>query len=136
LINESLSFTQRWSAAKMAPGFASFFLFGFAIVVLTGFARLKMPRFPLHPLPLVLIGSWLLSRFWLAFLIGWLLKKAILKIGGGKLFDRSRPFFTGIVIGQTVIIAVWVVANIFIYWNNGSTFDRRWWEFMTDIYSG
>ena len=76
-----------------------------------------------------------MSRFWLAFLVGWLIKQAILKIGGARLFESSRPFFAGIVIGQTVILTIWVLVNILIYWRHGGTFDPQWSTFFHDLYS-
>ena len=142
-IKEDIPFLQRWSSAWnkwLSPDFINrflpFFFFGFVLVLVTGYLRLKLPRFPLHPLPLVLIGTWLMSRYWWSFFIGWLLKRIILKIGGGRLFERSRPFFTGIVIGQAVVCLIWVIANIIIYWCNGLSFDATWHVFMRHIYSG
>ena len=136
-INEDLPFAARWAAARPTEGFSVWLLaLGFGLVVATGYLRLRLPKFPLHPLPLVLLGTWLMSRYWMCFLIGWGLKQLILRIGGGRLFEKGRPFFTGIVIGQAAVLLVWVIVNIVLFWKNGLVFDRNWWTFMTWMYSG
>ncbi len=128
-------FAERWAQFEPAQNFGSFFLVGFLLVTATGFLRLKLPRFPLHPLPFVLFGSWLMSRYWLSFFIGWLIKTALLKIGGGKLFERSRPFFTGIVVGQAVVATLAALLTILMFWKNGFHLETTWQQFMTSFYS-
>jgi len=129
------SLAERWGGAQLASGFTGFFFFGFALVMATGVARLKFPRFPLHPLPLLLLGTWLMSRYVFSFFVGWLIKKALVKIGGGRLFEQSRPFFAGIVVGQAVVATIWVCVNITIFLTNHHSFNDKWYRFMMDIYS-
>jgi hypothetical protein len=135
IINAPMGIGDRWRKRDTREGFAKYFAFGAVLVLATGFLRLRFPRFPLHPLPLVLIGSWLMSRYWSSFLVGWAIKKVILKIGGSRLFEKARPFFTGVIVGQAFVCLLWVVVNIIIDWNNGQTFESKWWAFMYDIYS-
>jgi hypothetical protein len=141
-IRKDVGFIERWSAAEpkggwwgALPRFWWLFLLGFAMVLSVGYMRLKLPRFPLHPLPLLLMGTWLMSRYWWSFLIGWLLKKVVLRIGGSRLFEKSRPFFTGIIVGQAAVCLLWVVINIFIFWDNALRWVPAWDQFMRDIYS-
>jgi uncharacterized membrane protein YGL010W len=96
---------------------------------------LRFPRFPLHPLPLVLLGSWLMSRFWFSFMLGWLIKGAIIKIGGGRLFEHLRPFFVGTIIGLCVIYTFWILMNIVTYCSNGFTFQLEWPLLFRDMFS-
>ncbi len=121
---------ERWRALRMQPRLPAMFGFGAALVLVTGVARLRFPRFPLHPLPMVLLGSWIMSRFWFSFLLGWLIKQALLKIGGGRLFTRARPFFIGVVVGLTLIYTTWLLANVAIFWNNRYTFQDAWLVFF------
>lgn len=129
------TFSERWAMVETARNFGGFFAVGFMLVIGTGLLRLKFPRFPLHPLPLVLFGSWLMSRYWFSFLIGWLIKKAILKIGGGKLFEKSRPFFTGVIAGQIIVVIATVVVDIFLFYHSNFEFKMEWWIFISGIYS-
>lgn len=132
---EDASTLSRWSLSQMKPGTLGLLGFGATLVIVVGVMRLRFPRFPFHPLPLVVMGSWVLSRFWLSFFIGWLIKKMILLIGGRHLFDQTRPFFVGLLAGQCVLLGFWVLVNIGLFCTNGGIADAMWWRFMAAIFS-
>jgi hypothetical protein len=126
---------ERWASVRVDPRFPPLFAFGAALVLLTGLARLRFAWFPLHPLPLVLLGSWVMSRYAFSFFLGWLIKAAILKVGGGRLFERTKPFFVGVVSGLAFIYAFWIFANIIIFRNNNFTFEKEWFFILKDMFS-
>lgn len=130
-----VSLKDRWSESNNRPGTWGFLTFGAVLVVAVGMLRLRFPRFPFHPLPLVVLGSWVLSRFWLSFFLGWLTKKLILMIGGSHLFDKTKPFFVGLLAGQCSLLTFWVLVNIGLYVGNGGIADPLWWGFMGNIFS-
>jgi hypothetical protein len=134
-LQQPLSFAERWSGFSPAPGFLLWSAVGLGLVLVMGGLRLRFARFPFHPLPVVLFGSWLLSRFWLAFLIGWFIKAAVIKIGGVNLFEKCRPFFAGIVAGLAFTLVVWMFAHIALFVAGGGVFDPTWWGFLSDMYS-
>jgi hypothetical protein len=136
LLSRDTPFLERWAAVRVDPRFPPLFACGAALILFTGFARLRFAWFPLHPLPLVLLGSWLMSRYYFSFLLGWLIKVAILKIGGGRLFERTKPFFVGVVTGLAFIYACWIVADIFIFRANNFTFEPDWSLIFRDMFSG
>ena len=82
--------------------FWSFFGAGFLIVAGCAFMRHRKAWWPLHPLPLVLFNTWNLSRLYHSFMVGWIIKTALVKIWGGETYRRTRPFFFGAVMGQIV----------------------------------
>lgn len=125
----------RLSLSQMRPGTLTLLSFGAGLVILFGVLRLRLPKFPLHPLPLVVMGSWVLSRFWLSFFIGWLIKKILVMIGGNQLFDKAKPFFIGLFAGQCGILGFWVLVNIGMYATNGGISDALWWQFMSAMFS-
>jgi len=129
-------FHTHWGSVKSDEGFWTRFSVGFVLVLVVGLLRLKMPRFPFHPLPLVVLGTWLMSRYWWSFLIGWAIKSLILRIGGSRLFERCRPFFTGMIAGQALVLLGWVIVNIVCFMGNDFRFEREWWLFFKDIFSG
>jgi len=94
---------------QSAPGFWRFFLYGAVVIALCGFMRLRFAWWPFHPLPLLLIDTWCMSRMYMSFFLAWLIKLALLKIGGGKVFMRSKSFFVGVILGQLVTGSVWVM---------------------------
>jgi hypothetical protein len=85
--------------AEPARGFVRFFLFGAALVAGCAFMRLRYSWWPFHPLPLIFLNTWAMSRFYQSIFLGWAIKVAILKIGGGKVYERSKPFFIGAIFG-------------------------------------
>jgi len=61
--------------------------------------RVLFLRFPLHPLGYVMadvIGS----QLWWAFLLAWVLKSTVLRLGGVRLYQRLIPAFLGLALGH------------------------------------
>jgi hypothetical protein len=106
---------ERFSLVQSPPNFWRFFIFGCAIIGTCMFMRLRFTWWPFHPLPFLLLNEWCLSRLYTSFLVGWLIKIAILRIGGGKVFSSIKPFFIGVVFGQCIISGVWIVVNVAYY---------------------
>lgn len=92
-----------------------FFSLGVVIVGGCALLRLRFSGWPFHPLPLLLLGSYILSRLYFAFLLGWLIKVALLRIAGGRVFARSKPFFFGVIAGSVVMSGVWLLVGIISY---------------------
>ena len=79
-----------------------------------GFLMLAQKRFhwwPLHPLgPVVGIG-WLTGQIWFSVFTAWLVKLVIVKYGGPRLFDRAKPFFLGLILGEAVVSGTWLLID-------------------------
>ncbi|MCG3147138.1 MAG: hypothetical protein PCFJNLEI_00575 [Verrucomicrobiae bacterium] len=105
---------------KSEPKFWRFFLYGAVIVGGCALLRLRFTWWPFHPLPLLLFGSWTLSRLYFSFLIGWLIKLALVKIAGGKVFAASKPFFIGIIVGQIFMATLWMFVGAIYYLATGT----------------
>jgi hypothetical protein len=56
-----------------------------------------------------------MSRLFFSIFIGWLIKVALVKIGGGKVFTRAKPFFLGVIAGQVAITGVFILVNVIYY---------------------
>jgi hypothetical protein len=95
--------------------------FALGIILIGGCAvlRLRYTWWPFHPLPLLFFGSWAMSRLFFSFLLGWLIKVAILRVGGGKVFARLKPLFIGIVCGQIATGGFWLLVNVIYYLIHG-----------------
>ena len=46
--------------------------------------------------------------------MAWLFKLLILKYGGARLFERARPYFLGLILGETVVIGTWLGIDFLI----------------------
>jgi hypothetical protein len=64
---------------------------------------------PLHPAGYVLAYSSETTRVWLAFMLGWLCKIALLRAGGFRVYRAGLPFFQGLIIGEFVAAGLWTV---------------------------
>jgi len=104
---------------KAATGFWRYFLYGAALVGFCGFMRLRFSWWPFHPLPLLFFNTWVMSRFYVSFLLGWVIKVGLAKVGGGQVYARSKPFFVGVILGQLVTSCVWVAIGAVYYMITG-----------------
>ena len=66
---------------------------------------------PFHPLGFP-IGA-LFGRMWFSVFVAWLIKAAILKYGGSRLYVSLRPLFLGLILGELVVAGFWVVIDHF-----------------------
>ncbi|MCC7517739.1 MAG: hypothetical protein IT578_00990 [Verrucomicrobiae bacterium] len=106
---------QRLWRAKPEKQYWRFFSLGVVLVGGCALLRLRFSGWPFHPLPLLLLGSYILSRLYFAFLLGWLIKVALLRIAGGRVFARSKPFFFGVIAGSVAMSGFWLVVGILYY---------------------
>jgi hypothetical protein len=71
--------------------------------VLTGavmFLRARFYWWPIHPIGLLAISNWYADRIWLPFLLGWLIKKSLMRFGSGRMVHAGRLFFIGFILTE------------------------------------
>ncbi len=73
---------------------------GLAGVLVLGGLRLRYPWWPLHPILLLGYGAWTMGKFGASFLLGWLIKSAVMRLGGPKAYHHGRYFMTGVIAGD------------------------------------
>ena len=57
----------------------------------------------MHPAGYALAVSFVMDYFWFSFLIAWIIKGSLIKIGGMKLYKKAVPFFLGLVLGDHTV---------------------------------
>lgn len=72
---------------------------GFAIAAVLFAVRTVYLRFPLHPLAWGMVTAYG-DLIWGSFLIVWVIKSAVLKIGGMRTYRALIPFFIGLALGH------------------------------------
>ncbi len=97
-LNNWLTISQPW---RMDSNIAM--IVGALIVVVLRIARTAMPWWPLHPAGYALAVSFAMDYFWFSFLIAWIIKGALIKTGGMKLYKQAVPFFLGLVLGDYTV---------------------------------
>ena len=69
--------------------------------------------FPIHPLSLPISSMWMTDSIMLSVFLSWSIKGLMLKYGGGPLYQKGKPLFIGLVVGQFVSMGFWVVVDSF-----------------------
>jgi hypothetical protein len=89
---------------------------GAGITLGLAIARMVWLRFPIHPLGYIVALSYGPSTsLWFPFLVVWLVKGAIERIGGLRLFRRLIPLFIGYVVAHYVFGGiVWSIISLYI----------------------
>jgi len=78
-------------------------------IALTGFVMFMRARFywwPIHSIGLLAISNWSADRMWLPFLLGWLIKKGLMKFGSGRHMRQTRFFFIGLIMAESSLKVV------------------------------
>ena len=78
----------------------------FEAVLLWGHHRFYW--WPLHPLGFIVSVGWLAGQVWFSVFIAWALKLGIVKWGGMPLYERAKPFFLGLILGEATTAGLWL----------------------------
>ena len=92
----------------------SFIFIGAAGTLLVAFMYHRLLWWPLHPIGCTTGSSWGIQMFLLSIFLGWLFKYIILKYGGLKAYRNTRPLFLGLILGEYVIGAIWIIVGLFV----------------------
>jgi hypothetical protein len=76
---------------------------GFLSAVFLQFMRVRFTWWPFHPLAYAVTSAWEMNLVWMPLFIAWVLKVVILRYSGRTGFQRSIPFFIGLILGQFVV---------------------------------
>ena len=115
LISPRLHF--RWAAAQSVipwdfqPRWVAHFVGGFSLMLLMMWLRARISWFAFHPIGFIIASGYPLSRIWFSIFLGWLIKWAIMRWGGYKVYQTVRPFFFGLIIGDCLAGAIWIVVG-------------------------
>lgn len=85
--------------------------FGATVATATQWACLQMPKWPLHPIGLLLVNTTYAGRALASVFLGWALQVLILRYGGSRGYRRAVPFFLGLIIGEILAAGFWVLVS-------------------------
>jgi len=98
-------------------------LSGGGIMVLLMLARHYILWWPLHPLGFAVSTISMTNYISFSVFLAWLFKSIILKYGGPALFQRAKPFFLGLILGQFAVAGLWLIIDYF----TGMTDNNIYW---------
>ena len=68
--------------------------------------------FPLHPAAFIFACGYPMQCFWFSYLLAWIIKSLVMRYGGQKLYHRLRPFAYGMILGDTLNGAAWIIVGL------------------------
>jgi len=83
--------------------------FGAIFASVLEWACLNSPRWPLHPIGLLMVETYYASLAWFSIFFGWLAKVLILRYGGSKLYRPAKLFFLGLIMGEVFAAVFWSI---------------------------
>jgi hypothetical protein len=100
--SERLTAFERLENMRPKAGFLWSAGAGFGLVLAFSLLRLRFSWWPLHPVMFLVWATWPLQAFGPSFLIGWMVKAAVTRFGGTRLYRRCVPFMIGMVAGEVL----------------------------------
>ena len=104
------------------PAAARGIVFGAIVMSLLTLAHRQYLWWPLYPLGYVLGDSFPMRLIWGAMFAGWAIKVIVMRFGGYSGYRRLRPGFVGMIIGDFVIAAVWLLIDYFTGFTGNNIF--------------
>jgi hypothetical protein len=114
----SLSGLSSLAAFRPDPGAFTWVLLGLGFA-LAAVARLRLPWWPLHPVAFLVWGTYPIVMFGPSFLIGWLVKAAVIGTTGAKGYHTFRPLMVGVIAGELLMGLVWMIVGVVYYFAAG-----------------
>ena len=102
---------ERLSMIRLDGELIGWTIAGFALVIVASIARLRLPWWPIHPVLFLVWGTFPLSKFAFSFLLGWLLKLAVMRSGGAKGYHQLKPLMIGLIGGELLAALLWAAVG-------------------------
>jgi hypothetical protein len=93
--------------------------FGMVGVLALSLMRFRYTWWPLHPVIFLMWGTWTSQMVWVPFLLGWVVKTAIVRYGGGRTYQQLKPLFIGMIMGEIVVVTVTLAIGFIYYMATG-----------------
>ncbi len=90
---------------------------GFGVTVGLEVASLRWANWPLLPVGFVASYGAFIQNVWFSIFLGWIAKVLILRFGGAGLFQTARPLFVGMIFGEALAAAFWLIVNAVLVFN-------------------
>ncbi len=100
-----------------APSGNAVITFGLAVglVLLFSFLRLRFNKWPFHPVMFLIWTSHSGISFAQSFLLGWVVKAAVMKYGGANIYQGMKPLMFGLIAGEMIGGLVPMVVSLIYY---------------------
>ncbi len=110
---------QRFASIRMYPHAGWWLGIGGALVIGCAAMRLRLAWWPIHPVLFVMWGTYGIAIFAFSFLVGWLVKSAVLGAGGARSYHAVKPLMVGLIAGELLAVLAWAVIGAAYYLATG-----------------
>ena len=86
--------------------------YAMALTVILHILRTRFIWWPLHPAGYAIGISFAIHYFWFTFFMTWVAKIIILRVGHVRGYQRSIPFFLGLILGDFVTGGLWMLYGV------------------------
>ncbi len=93
----------------------------FALAIFVAYGRLHFTWWPLHPVIFIFFGGDQSVKMSFSFGLGFILKTLITKYGGGRLYQKCKPLFIGLIAGMVAGQFVPMVVGAIYYFVTGKS---------------
>jgi hypothetical protein len=118
------------TAGRLSDGLANLvtngtFLFwtglGIAAALGLSYLRLRIPRWPLHPVLLLVWGTYPISWLSHSFLLGFIVKFLVVRLGGSAAYNAAKPAMIGLIVGEVAGAFLWMIVGLIYHLATGQT---------------
>jgi len=92
---------------------------GLILGVGTAVARLRWAWWPIHPVIFLVWGTYPISMFGPSFLLGWMIKSAVVSTTGARGYHQFKPLMVGIFAGELTCGLMWMLVGASYYLSTG-----------------
>jgi len=116
---ESVSGWRRFT--RISPRRDCMTAFGVAVglVLLFTAFRLRFTWWPLHPVMFLVLGTYQARRLAASFLLGWMIKTAVMRFGGARAYRKGIPVMVGLIAGDMLGWTLRMIVGALYYWQTG-----------------
>ena len=82
-------------------------------------ARLRWSWWPLHPIAFLVWGTYPIAMFGPSFLLGWLIKAAVVGTTGARGYHQVKPLMVGVIAGELLSGLFWMLVGASYYFATG-----------------
>ncbi|MBN1256289.1 MAG: hypothetical protein JXA52_01140 [Planctomycetes bacterium] len=107
---------EKLSRISVDPVSMKYLIIGLLVFGAMSIFRFRISKWPIHPLILIIWGTYSMRYMWASFLIGWGVKELVVHFAGGKAYQNFKPIFIGLIMGELVAAGImFLVATIYYF---------------------
>ncbi|MEI7835388.1 MAG: DUF6785 family protein [Planctomycetota bacterium] len=114
-LSKGLSGLERVTHAAPQPRFLWAAGLGLLGVLVLSKLRLQWMWWPLHPILFVVWGTYPVGQFSASFLLGWIVKSTVRRLGAGSLYSRLKPLMIGVIAGDLIGGLMFMIVGAIYY---------------------